>query len=236
MSRRSSRDWSAASATGVSLLFLLAFVLGGLWIGPLGAQYRLFGLVDGLAALPVLYVLLNTEVLSWPGDAWGGAVLVYAGLATAQLIGLLLPPPGVLEWVVLGLLIFFAWNASYSVHRTRIVLGLGLAALALAVLKYSVLPFLWSATQLPRTPIVDLRSLGETFKGLLIAYQPTLPITQFFAFLAILAWGIAVWLQWPPPGERDWVRQLPSAERDRLLYWLLSRRREEGDGGISDEF
>ncbi len=222
MSVRSSRTWSAVSACLVSFLFLLAFGFGGLWLGEVALDYHLFGVVDGLAALLVLYVLLNTSALSWPRDVWGTIVLIYAAAATAQLIAMLLPPPGVVQWVVLGVLIYFAWSAGYAAHRTRVMLTLGLVAVALAAVKYSVLPFLWARTELPQTPIVDLRALGESVRGVFAMYVPSRPLSQVFAFAAILAWVVAIWLQWPPEGEDDWLRRLSRGERDRLLFWLLS--------------
>jgi hypothetical protein len=188
----------------------------------------MFDLVDGLAALLILFVLLNTGVLSWPGDVWGGVVLAYAAAATAQLASLLLPPPGVLEWVVLGVLLYFAWNASFAAHRTRVMLALGLVALGLAALKFSVLPFIWARSELPRTPIVDLRALGEGMKALVALYVPTHPVNQLYAFAALLAWVLAVWLQWPPESEADWLRRLPRSERDRLLFWLLGSSQARG--------
>ncbi len=226
MSARSSRTWTPGAAFGVSALFILAFALGGLWVDWTGVEYRLFGLVDGLAALLVLYVLLNSGVLSWPRGNWGVVVLVCAAAATAQLVALLLPPPGLLEWIVIGVLLYVAWNASYGAHRTRVMLTLGLVSLALAALKYSVLPFIWARTELPSTPLLDLRALGEGVKGLVALYVPSQPVTQVIAFTAILAWVLAVWLQWPPAGEDDWLRRLPRGDRDRLLFWLL----KEGQG------
>ncbi len=222
MSSRSSRIWRPATALLASLLFLAAFFFGGLWLDGVQLDYHLFNIVDGLAALLVVYVLLNTAVLSWPRDAWGVVVLVYAAVATAQLISMLLPPPGLVQWIVLGLLIYFAWSAVFSVHRTRIVLSLGLVALALAALKYSVLPFVWSVTELPRTPILDLGALSDSVRRLFAVYVPSHPLTQVFAFAAILAWVAGIWVGWPPEPEDDWIRRLSRAERDRLLLWLLS--------------
>ncbi len=226
MSGKSSRAWRPSVALLASLLFLSAFFFGGLWLDAVQLDYHIFSLVDGLAALLVVYVLLNTSVLSWPRDVWGTVVVVYAAVATAQLISMLLPPPGLVQWIVLGLLIYFAWSAVFSVHRTRIVLSLGLVALALAALKYSVLPFVWSVTELPQTPILDLRALSESVRRLFAAYVPSHPMTQVFAFAAILAWVAGIWVGWPPEPEDDWIRRLSRAERDRLLYWLLS--------GVSD--
>ncbi len=217
------------------MLFLIAFFCGGVWVGAIGVDFLMFDLVDGLAALLILFVLLNTGVLSWPGDVWGGVVLVYAAAATAQLVSLLLPPPGVLEWVVLGVLLYFAWNASFGAHRTRVILALGLVALGLAALKYSVLPFIWARTELPRTPILDLRALGEGMKALVALYVPTHAVNQVYAFAALLAWVLAVWLQWPPEKETDWLRQLPRSERDRLLFWLLGSSQERGRALGRDE-
>lgn len=228
MSARNSRRWSPGALFGVGALFLLCFFFAGLRVSAMGVEYELFGLVDGLAALLILYVLLGTGALSWPQDAWGAVVLIYGAAATAQLVSLLLPPPGVLEWVVVGVLLYFAWNASYAAHRTRVMLTLGLVALALAALKYSVLPFVWVRTELPHTPIIDLRAVGEGIKGLMAAYVPSRPVTQALAFAAILAWVVAVWLQWPPAGEDDWLRRLPRHDRDRLLFWLLKEGRPIG--------
>ncbi len=223
-----SRGRTPAAAAGVSALFLVSFFFAGLWVGQLGVQYRIFGLVEGLAAMLILYVFINTRILSRPQDFWGGVVLAYAAGATAQLVMLLLPPPGALQWVVLGLLLYFAWSAGFGAHRTRILLALGLVGLALAALKYSVLPFIWSRTELPRTPVIDLRALEEGIKGLVVVYVPSRPVAQVFALIAILAWVLAIWLQWPPERHDDWLRQLSRGDRDRLLFWLLSERREEG--------
>ncbi|MGD8699875.1 MAG: hypothetical protein PVJ43_11325 [Gemmatimonadales bacterium] len=228
MRARSSRPWSPGATAGVCSLFVLAFFFGGLRVGVTRLEYHFFGLVDGLAAVLVLYVLLNTAALSWPRDRWGGIVLIYAAAATAQLVSLLLPPPGLVEWLVLAVLLIFAWNAGYSAHRSRVMLALGTVALALAALKYSVLPFIWARTNLPRTPILDLQALAEGVKGLFAAHVPTRPITQVFAFAALIAWILAVWLQWPPDAEDDWLRRLPRGDRDRLLMWLLTEL--EGSG------
>ncbi len=104
------------------------------------------------------------------------------------------------------------------------MLSLGLVALVLAALKYSVVPFLWARSELPRTPVLDLRALGEGLKSLVVSYVPSRPEMQAAALVAILAWVLAVWQQWPPEAEDDWLRRLPRADRDRLLFWLLSER------------
>lgn len=224
MRARSSRAWSSAAAVGVCHLFLVAFFLGGWRLSDTRIEYHLFGLVDGLAALLIVYVMLNTAALSWPRDRWGIVVLAYAAAATAQLVSLLLPEPGLVEWLVLIALLYFAWNASYSAHRTRVMLALGTVAVALAAVKYSVLPFIWARANLPQTPFLDLRALSEGVKGLLAVDVPTRPITQVFAFGALLAWVLGVWLQWPPEAEDDWLWRLPRGDRDRLLMWLLIER------------
>lgn len=220
----SGRTLAPGSAVAVCSLFLSSFLLAGLWVGGSGVEYRLFSLVDGLAALIILYMLISARVLSWSAGVWGFILLAYAAAATAQLLALLLPPPGVLEWVVLGALLVFAWNVGYGIHRTRLLLGLGLVAVGLAALKYSVLPFIWSRTQLPETPLLNLRGLGDQLRGLFIAYTPPRPITQLFAFAAVLAWSLAVWLQWPAERRTDWLQRLSRADRDRLLFGLLAER------------
>lgn len=228
MNAAATRSWTPTAACGVASLFLASFFFAGLWVGPLGVDYRLFGLVEGIAALLILYVFLGTHILSWPKGFWGALVLIYSAAATAQLVALLLPPPGALQWLVLGILLYFAWNAGFGAHRTRVLLALGLVALALAALKFSVLPFIWSRAELPATPLVDLRALGEGIKGLVVVYVPSRPVSQLFAFTAILAWVLGLWLQWPPERHDDWIRQLSRGDRDRLLFWLLSERSAEG--------
>jgi hypothetical protein len=222
------RAWTPAAAAGVAALFLVAFFFGGIWVGPLGVDFRVFGLVEGVAALLLVYVFLNTGILSWPRGFWGALVLIYAAAATAQLVAMLLPPPGALQWLVLGLLLYFSWSVGFGAHRTRILMGVGLIGLALAALKYSILPFVWARTELPQTPIFDLRALVEGIKGLVVVYVPSRPVTQAMALAAILAWVLAIWWQWPPERHDDWLRQLSRDDRDRLLYWLVRERRAEG--------
>jgi hypothetical protein len=206
---------------GIASLFLLSFGLGGISLDTGGVEYEVFGLVDGLAALLVVYVLLRSEALARPGGAWGLVMLVYGTAATAQLVGRLLPPPGVLEWLALAALVALAWHGAYGLHRSRLVLNLGLLTVAMAALRYAILPFVWLRAELPRTPVVDLYELGEAFKGLFIAYAPPHPATQAFVFAAVLAWATAVWIQWPPEGAGSWLRGLSRGERDRLLLWLV---------------
>lgn len=228
MSSPRSPDWTPGRGLGVAALFLLAFALAGVEIRDGTVDYSVFGLVDGLAGLTLTYVFLKTEVLSWPTGLWGAIVLVYAAAATAQLVGVLLPPPGVLEWTALIVLVVWARHAAYGPHRSRLMLNLGLVALVLAAFRYSFLPFVWSRTQLPRTPMLDLRAIGEGIKGLFVAYAPPAAATQAFVFGAIVLWAAAIWWQWPPEREGGWIRRLSRSERDRLLFWLLMKRGAEG--------
>lgn len=227
MSARAGRpEWTPGRGLLVTVFFLAAFTLGGVWVGPMGVEYRVFGLVDGLAALLIVYALVRVNALARPVRVWGTLALAYALGAAAQLVALLLPPPGVLEWLVLLVILYFAWNAGPGGHRDRVVLGLGLGALALAALNYSLLPHLWMRTQLPETPIIDLRALGEGVKGLVVVYEPSRPVTQLFAFAAVLSWALGLWAQWPREDREDWLRRLSRADRDRLLFGLLRDRLE----------
>ncbi len=228
--------WDAGRAVMVGSVFLWSAVLAGVRIDGPGLGYRAFGLVEGLIALLLLVSLVRSGALPRPHGPWPTVALVYGGAATAQLVAPLLPPPGVLEWVVIAGLLAFVWGAAYGLHRSRLCLALGITAGARAALKFSVLPFVWSRTQLPETPVIDLRDLGEGLKGLFIDYTPTAPGTQAVVLAAILLWGLAVWLAWPPEDEGVWVRRLPPSERDRLLVWLLAERfAREGHEGLPDE-
>ena len=67
----------------------------------------------------------------------------YGTVATAQLLELLLPSPGVLEWLVLTGVAFSVWGVLGARTRTRLMMGLGTMALLLSILKFSVIPVLW---------------------------------------------------------------------------------------------
>jgi hypothetical protein len=87
----------------------------------------------------------------------------------------------------------------------------------------------WRSTQLPATPVLDLRALGESVKGLFQSYTVAGPAQELCVFLGVVAWVSAVWVGWPPEGGGTWVRRLSRSERDRLLFWLLTERSLTGE-------
>jgi hypothetical protein len=187
-------------AVAAALCFAVAAILAGIDPRPDGAVYHVFGLPAGVFALLLTYLLVLRGVWPQPLDATSWLAVGYGTLAGAQLLELLFPPPGALQWVVLVVLAMTAWGALGSGTRTRIVASLGSLALLLAVIKFSVVPVLLRVGPEAGTGL-GLGDLAEGGRRFLAEAPPTGPAGQLTGFAALCLWALATRLVWPPARE-----------------------------------
>jgi hypothetical protein len=180
-----------------ALLFLGSAALAGVVPRADGVEYRTFGMLDGLFALLLLYLFLLRGVWARPATGLEWVPLVYAVPATAQLVALLLPPPGVLQWVVVTGLAFSAFAAFAARSPARLLAGLGTVAILLALLNFSVIPFLWVRAGPGPGEAWGLGNLAEGFRRLFVEYRPMGPAGELIGFTAVACWVVATRLLAP---------------------------------------
>ena len=190
----------AQRAVGASFLFLAAAALAGVAPVDDAVEYRTFGVVEGIFALLLTYVMLQRHAWERVPGVPGWAAVVYGTLASAQIAEFLFPPPGVIEWVVVATLALSGWGALSRGPRRRLVFGLSTLALLLALLRYSVIPVLWGVGPQPG----DLLGVGELAEGarrIVADYRPIHRSGQLLGFVAMACWALATRLLWPaaPP-------------------------------------
>lgn len=198
----------AQRSVAAALLFLAAAALAGVTPQETGVQYRTFGIVEGVFALLLTYVLLQRRAWASPVGVPGWAAIVYGTLASAQIAEFLFPPPGIVEWVVVATLALSGWGALSRGPRRRLVFGLATLTLLLALLRYSVIPVMWGVGPQPG----DLLGVGEMAEGarrVFAEHLPVKPIGQLLGFAAVASWALATRLLWPV---------LPSHRRRRRAH------------------
>ncbi len=187
----------AQRAVGAALLFLVAAALAGVAPTDTGVQYRAFGIVEGVFALLLTYILLQRHAWTSPAGVPGWAAVVYGTLATAQIAEFLFPPPGVVEWVVVATLALSGWGALGRGPRRRLVFGLATLALLMALLRYSVIPVMWGVGPQPGD-VLGVGDLAEGARRVIADHQPVSRSAQLFGFAAMACWALATRLVWPP--------------------------------------
>lgn len=193
----------AQRGVAAAFLFLGSATLAGVTLVTDGVAYRTFGLVEGIFALLLTYVLVHRG--AWPA-ATGLASWVavgYGTLANAQLLELLFPPPGVIEWGVVGALSIAAWSALGRGSRERLIVSLASLALVLAVLKFSLIPAVWAGSGPAAGTAFGLGDLAERGRRFLADGQPVRPGGQLVGFAALCLWVVATRLVWPVLGGAD---------------------------------
>ena len=186
---------AAQRAVAAALLFLGAAAIAGVAPVETGVQYRTFGIVEGVVALLLTYVLLQRRAWMSPSGVPGWAAVIYGTLASAQIAEFLFPPPGVVEWVVVATLALSGWGALSRGPRRRLVFGLATLSLLMAILRYSVIPVMWGVGPQPG----DLLGVGDMAQGarrVFADYQPIRPVGQLLGFAAIAMWALATRLLW----------------------------------------
>lgn len=193
----------ARRSVGAALLFLACAGLAGVSPTSDGVIYRTFALTEGVFALLLAYLLVLRGAWCAPTDLPGWLALAYGTLASAQALELLFPPPGVVEWIVVTGLAFTAWAALAAGSRTRLMAHLASLALLLALLKFSVIPFVWERAGPAPGEALGFGDVAESFRRLFAEHQPTTPAGQVMAFVALACWALGTRLLWAPaPSSR----------------------------------
>ncbi|HEV2148298.1 MAG TPA: hypothetical protein VGR37_12915 [Longimicrobiaceae bacterium] len=195
----------ARRAVAAALLFLGSAALAGVHLVAEGVRYRVPGLPEGVFALLLTYVLLLRRGWIRPAGWLGWLAVGYGTAANAQLLELLLPPPGVIEWMVVFVLAFAAWGALTAGTRTRLMASLASLALLLALLKFSVIPVLWERVGPAPGEAFGLGNAAESVRRILAEHEPTRPAGQLVGLLALGLWALGTRLLWddpaPDPGD-----------------------------------
>ena len=202
-------------AVAAALAFLASAALAGVALVPDGVEYRTFGMVEGVFALLLAYLLVFRRGWQAPETVVGWVAVVYGTLASAQVLELLFPPPGMIEWMVVAGMAVTAWGAFSGGSRRRLVFTLASLALLLALLKFSVLPVLWGRLGPQPGTAFGLGDAAESVRRVFADYRPLRPIGQFVGFVAIACWAAGTRLLWPDD-------EVDGAE-DRTRVWEESK-------------
>jgi hypothetical protein len=188
----------ARRAVAAALLFLGSAALAGIQLVEAGTRYRIPALTEGVFALLLTYILLLRGAWIRPAGWLGWLAVAYGAAANAQLLELLLPPPGVIEWMAVFVLAFAAWGALTSGTRTRLLASLASLALLLALVRYSVIPVLWERVGPAPGAAFGLGDAAEAVRRILADYEPTRPAGQLLGLLALALWALGTRLLWEP--------------------------------------
>lgn len=189
--------WTAAQrAVAASLLFLLAAVLAGVVPVEQGVEYHLFGIVEGLFALLLAYLLVLRGAWAAPRGVPGWAALVYGTVATAQVMEFLFPPPGLVQWVVVAGVSITAWSVFSAGSPRRLVASLASLAVILALVRYSVIPVLWTRIGPAQGTAFGLGDLAEGARRMFADWRPVRPAGELIGFAAVCCWALATRLVW----------------------------------------
>lgn len=183
-------------AVAAALLFLGSAALAGVQLAEGGIRYRTPGIVEGVLALLLTYILLLRGAWLRPAGWLGWVAVAYATAANVQVLEMLLPPPGIIEWMVVFVLAFAAWGALTSGNRTRLIASLASLALLLALLRYSVIPVLWERVGPAPGAAFGLGDAAESVRRVLADHEATRPGGQLLALLALALWALGTRLLW----------------------------------------
>jgi hypothetical protein len=210
----------AQRQTAAALVFLAGATVAGVALVPGGVEYRAFGMVEGVFALLLAHLLIVRRAWEPPATLPGWMAVAYGTVASAQALELLLPPPGMIEWMVVAAIAVTAWSAFSGGTRRRFVVSLASLALLLAVLKFSVIPVLWERIGPAAGTAYGLGDVAESVRRAFADYRPLRPAGQLVGFVALALWALGTRLLWPPdePGaaEASAASSLSEPDRPRL--------------------
>jgi hypothetical protein len=191
--------WTPARrAVAASLLWLAAGVLAGVTPLEHGVEYHVFGIVEGLFALLLAYLLVLRGAWAAPVGLIGWVAVAYGTVATAQVLKFLFPPPGLVQWVVVAGLAITAWSVFSGGTPRRLVASLGSLAVILALVRYSVIPVLWTRIGPAQGTAFGLGDVAESARRIFADWQPARPAGELLGFAAVCLWALATRLVWSP--------------------------------------
>lgn len=188
---------AAQRHVAAALVFLASAAVAGVALTPEGVEYRAFGMVEGVFGLLFTYLLIFRGAWGRPEGATGWIAVAYGTVASAQALELLLPPPGMIEWMVVAALAVTSWGAFSGGTRRRLVFSLATLALLLAVLKFSVIPVLWGRMGPAAGTAFGLGDAAESVRRTFADHRPLRPIGQLVGFVALALWAVGTRLLWP---------------------------------------
>lgn len=191
----------AQRQVAAALTFLASAAVAGVALVPEGIEYRAFGMVEGVLSLLLAYLLVAREGWERPRTLVGWLAVGYGTIATAQVLELLLPPPGMIEWMVVAGIAVGAWAAFSGGTRTRFVVSLATLALLLAVLRYSVIPVLWERMGPAAGTAFGLGDVAESVRRTFADYRALRPGGELVGFAALSLWALATRTLWPADAD-----------------------------------
>jgi hypothetical protein len=215
-----------AHPASTALLLLGASLLAGIRLPATGNRtlaFEAFGFVEGVLALLVLYLFVRQGTLPRPRFWFERLILAYWLFATAVLLRMALPPPGLGYWIgtaILGSVLLGVFSGN---DRRRTVFSLGVALAACGVIRFGIIPFVWRNAALPDLGPLEFSGISDWAKGLVTDYEPVLAGNEILNLLGVALFACALWRVWPAR-EADPLAGLSSEERDRLLLMLIDSR------------
>lgn len=217
---RSSRLTPVAT-TG--LLLLGSAVLCGVRLPTAGDRtlaFEPFGFVEGVLALLVLFLFMRQGMLAPPRHWSERLLLAYWFGASAVLLKLALPPPGLGYWIGSVILAAALLGAFGGGDRRRTLFTLGIAVALCGVLRFGLIPFVWRNATLPDLGPLELSGISDWAKGLVTDYQPVRRGNEVLNAAGIALYALALWRAWPAL-DLDPLAAVGREDRERLLRLLI---------------
>jgi hypothetical protein len=189
-----------ARAAATSLLLIASTLLCGLRL-PAGRDRTLafepFGFVEGVLALVVLGLFLGQGIVARPARWMDRLALAYWFGATAVLLRLALPPPGIGYWIGTVIVAAALFGAAGRDDRRRTLVTLGTALTLCGMLRFAVIPFIWRHASLPDVGPFELGGLSDWVKGLVTDYQPVRSGNEILNVVGVALYALALRHGWP---------------------------------------
>ena len=165
--------------------------------GDRSLAFEAFGFVEGVLALVVLGLFLGQGIVVRPTHWMERVSLAYWLGATAVLLRLALPPPGIGYWMGTVILVAALLGAAGRDDRRRTLVTLATALALCGLLRFGVIPFLWRHASLPDVGPFGLGELSDWAKGLVTDYQPVRAGNEVLNVVGVGFYALALRPGWP---------------------------------------